>query len=97
VARACAKVEEGKPELRLLTRLLHTAGKLQRLEIYEQQLALSAPVTKTRFAEAVRDTKLALEQALMRGASVDKELLLQLRLLSVETEPYTTSGAEFGP
>lgn len=98
VARACAKVEEGKPEVRLLTRLLHTAGKLQRLEIYEQQLALSAPVTKARFAEAVRDTKLALEQALMRGASaVDKELLLQLRLLSVETEPYTASGAEFGP
>lgn len=88
VQRACLQVEAGRPEVALLTSLLQTRDKLLRAEMYERRLATASEATRRRFALAVEETMLTLEKAVLSGQTVDKDLLLQLRLIGIEMEPY---------
>jgi hypothetical protein len=88
VQRACLQVEAGRPEVGLLTSLLQTRDKLIRAEMFERRLATASAATRTRFGHAVEETMLALEKAVLSGQTVDKDLLLQLRLIGIEMEPY---------
>jgi len=81
-------VEADKPEVAILSALLQTRDRLLRAEIFERRLRSTSKPTRARFATTVTETQVALEQAVLRGQNIDRELLLQLRLIGVEMEAY---------